>query len=1083
MANNNNVTTQNSLSAGEISPSLWGRIDLEKIHSGTSTCRNFFANYKGGVCSRPGLAYVGTCLQEGNDLPPRDIPFQFSIFEGAILEFGQEYLRFKRDGGYVLEPTKIVTSISSAGLFTTSGAHGYAVGDWIYNVGNTGFSGLTWIINSVPTSTTFTVTDLFGNFAGFAASTTGTVARLYTVITPYQSEDLPYLKYTQSADTMTLTCVNAHTAVEYPVYDLVRHGNTNWTLTPTDFGTNVDAPINVTATAQSSSVATTWYSYVVTAVNSETGEESNSSLPCYVQNNDIAINAGSNTISWDPVDGITSYNIYSTIPSYGQNVVVSSQYGFVGRSNGASFTDTNITPDFTVSPPQHNNPFERGSILSIDTTNGGDGNYSQQTVGYSITTSTGSGFSGVPLVANGEFAGFVIYNHGKNYALSDTVTITDSGGGLATGTITFSAQPASNSTMLINNVLIVFKPAPSSGIGTNGIFSEIEGSLDLTVQTLANTCNSASSILSLAVATFTASGSVLTITYKTPGTIGNAFTLPADAPGFWDSSAATLTGGGTAGTGATGVISLNPLSGTYPAVAAYFQSRRVHANSLNNPDTYWMSQPGLFTNMDMSIPVIDSDAITGTPWAQQVNGIQFLVPMPGGLVILTGKGAWQLNGGSSAAVTPADQNAVPQAYNGCNNFVPPVIINYDVLYVQSKGSIVRDLSYNFFVNIYTGTDITVLSNHLFEQKQVLQWCYAEEPFKLVWCVLNDGTMLCLTYLKEQDVYSWSRHDTNGFFVSVCSINEQLGDALSPVTDAVYTITKRFVLDDWRYYSERFDNRIWTDAESSFCVDSGLSSSQTFPDATLSPTAATGTNILFKADAGVFTINNVGDIIRVDGGIATVTSFLSSSQVFVDITQDLATLIYDNLEDIPAPAPSSTWSISTPITTVTNLNHLEGQLVSILADGGVVEQQIVEGGSITLPHEASKIVVGLPYVCQVQTLYVEHPDGNNTIQNRRKNIAAVGLRVEASRGMQLGVDQVDQSTQQNFKQVDWTNMVEIKERTNQTFAGNAVPLFTGDYYQAVSGSWSIKGQVAIQQTYPLPANILSCILYWSLGDNK
>lgn len=1088
MTSNNIISSQNALSAGELTPSLLGRVDLDKWHSGTSTCRNFFSNYKGGVSSRAGLAYVGTCKQSGSLPPPRDIPFQFNIFQGYVLEFGEFYLRFKVNGGYITESPVTVSSVNTGGLFTTSSPHGYSVGDWVYDVGNTGFSGLTWIVNTTPSSTTFTVTDLFGTLIlSSTASGAGTVARIYTVVSPYASVDLPSLKYTQSADTMTLTCVNTDTEVEYLPYSLVRHAQTNWTITAIVFDSVVSAPTNLTATAQSSNVATTWYSYVATAVDRVTGEESNASLPCYIQNNDIAVNAGSNTISWTPVDGITSYNVYAAIPSYGQNVTVSSQYGYVGTSNGASFTDTNITPDFTVTPPQHQNPFERGAVTAIDVSNAGDGHYSQTTVGYSITTATGSGFSGVPLIDNGLFSGFVIYNHGKNYRDTDIVTLTDSGGGLATGTITFLQQPASNSQMLINGVLFAFKPAPASGFNTNGVLSEIEGTLELTVQTLANTCNSLSSVLSIAVATYTASGDVLTITYKTPGTVGNAFTLPADAPLFWDSSGANLTGGGTAGSGATGSISVSPLSGTYPSVPAYFQSRRVYANSLNNPDTYWLSQPGLFNNMDSSIPVIDSDAITGTPWAQQINGIQFLVPMPGGLVVLTGRGAWQLNGGSSATVTPSNQNAVPQAYNGCHSNVPPQVINYDVLYVQAKGSIVRDLAYNFFVNIYTGTDLTVLSSHLFLGKQIQQWCYAEEPYKLIWCVLNDGTLLCLTYLKEQDVYAWTRHDTNGFFVSTCSITELLNPLSvsdpTSVIDAVYMIVKRFVRGAWRYYSERLDNRIWPNVESSFCVDSGLISPLTFPNATLTPLSASGTNVSVLADNGVFTSDNVGDVIRVGGGIGTIITYQSPIQVFINFTQDIADIIYDNPNRTPVPATSGTWSISTPITTITNLNHLEGLTVAIVADGSVVQNQEVLDGTITLPQAASKVVVGLPYTCQLQTLYRDHPDGNNTVQNRRKDTTAIGLRVEASRGLTIGVDQPDQSVQQDFKQIPWTNMVEIKERTNQVFAGNAIPLYTGDYYQAVSGSWSIKGQVAVQQTYPLPANILSVYMYWLLGDDR
>lgn len=1079
------INIQNSLAAGELSPALFGRIDLEKWQSGTSTCRNFFVNYRGGVSSRAGLAYVGTCKQPGTSAPPRDISFQFSVSQGYTLEFGDQYMRIKVNGGYVTEAVKVVTSVSVLGLFTTSAVHGYSVGDWVYDTGNTGFSGLTWIITSVPTTSTFTVTDLFGNAIGLVtASGAGTVARIYTVTSPYAAVDLPYLKYTQSADTMTLCCVNQETGTEYVSYELTRHALTNWTFTADTFTTGISAPTGLSGTAVSSTIPSTYYTYVVTAVSSTTGEESVASTPAYVFNNDIAINAGSNILKWTAVAGALQYNIYAAVPCYGTVPPVSGIYGYIGTSIGLGFVDTNIIPDFSTPPPTENNPFAQGPIIDILPATAGS-SYSQTTIGYSITTGTGSGFSGTPVVVNGQFVGFAIKNRGKNYRNTDTITITDSGGQTAQGYFAFSGQPAAAETIIVNGSALRFK---SELVGIASTETSIFGTLALTLQAACTVLNN--SLLlpwTLAKYEFYDNNKIL-VTYKTAGAAGNAFTLGAGTCVNCTVSAATLTGGGIAGSGATATLTVGALTGTYPSVPSYFQQRRVYANSLNFPDTYWMSKPGLYSNMDYSIPSVANDYITGNPWAQQVNGIQWLVPMPGGLVILTGKGAWQLNGGGQyVPVTPSNQIATPQAYNGCHFGVPPLVINYDILYLQAKGNIVRDLSYSFYLNIYTGTDLTALSNHLFVNSQIEQWCWAEEPFKLVWAIKADGGLLSLTYLKEQEIYAWTRHDTNGSFVSVCSITEASnGDpnnTLLPLVDAVYFIVKRYVQGAWRYYSERMDNRIWVNVEEAFCVDSGLSSPISYPDVTLTPGSISGSNIPFTASSSVFTAGSVGDVIRVSGGKATVVTYNSPVQVHCDITEDLTVYTPDDPNDTPAPSTSGTWSISTPVTVISGLNHLEGLSVAILADGSVVEDQIVTNGSVTLNNAASKICIGLPYTCQVQTLYIDHPDNSGTSQNRRKVINSVGLRVEASRGLQLGTDQLDQSTLSNTPtDPPWTDMNEIKERTMNVFAGTAVPLYTGDYFKNVSSAWGIKGQVAVQQVYPLPANILSCVTYWNIGDD-
>lgn len=1163
---------QNAFSAGEISPSLFGRTDLQKYGQGCSTLRNFFANYRGGASSRPGGAYVGMCKQGATWLPgngsittnpPRDINFQFNLNQGYALEFGDQYMRIKSNGAYVVEGNIVVSSVNSAALFTTGTLHGYSIGDWVFDTANTGFSGLIWVVNTVPTTSTFTVTDLFGNVISSAtASTVGTVARIYTVIAPYAAVDLPYLKFTQDADVMSLTCVNQSTLTEYPTYELTRNGATNWTFVLANFGAAITAPTNVVALANSSTTLSTWYSYVVTALNAN-GEESIASSAVYVENNDIAIDAGSNQVTWNAVTGAISYNVYKATPSYNVQVPAGSLYGFAGTALGPNFTDNNITADFTQVPPVHTDPFARGTITGVTMTSNGTG-YTQATAGYTIATSTGSGFVGIPIVNNGGIAGVIVQNGGSGYQPTDAITFIG-GPGYATGTYTFtSSNPTSGQTVTFNGVTFTFVTSGATGnqvnIGATNFASAVA---------LASVLNSSVNT-SIDVASYSVSGLIVTIAYKTSGTGGNAYTLAAGTYGG-SVSGATLSGGGATTGTATATLIVGPETGTYPSVVNYFQQRRVYADTIQEPDTYFFSKPGAFLNMDSSTPITAGDAFTGSPWAQQVNGIQFLVSMPNGLVVLTGKGAWLLNGGNSAAINAIDQDATAQAYNGCNGTVPPLIINYDILFVQSKGSIVRDLSYNFFTNIFTGTDTTILSNHLFNFYQIVQWCYAEEPYKLVWAIRNDGAMLSLTYLKEQEIYAWARHDTNGQYVGVCSVTE-------PPVDAVYTIVKRYIQGPglWAYYAERLDNRNWQNVEDCFCADAGLALPMTFPNAVLTPAAATGTsnissinlifggsgytapvvtavdpintgsgatfsvtttggvitsinilteganyaqgtilqinditginaeaqpvitnNVIFNASENIFSIGMVGDVIRIGNsnaplsssssiiangaGKATITSYVSDTQVVANITQPITNIVPNDPLFTPVPVNPNQWSLSTPVTTISGLNHLEGMEVAILADGSVAPNQIVVNNSITLPNSASAVVIGLPFIAQLQTLYLDAPVPGGTMQGKRKTISAVTVRVEASRGLEVGTNQPDSSTQPNNAVVPWTNMQEIKERNATIQAGSAISLFTGDERILVPSDWQKPGQVAVQQIYPLKADVLAVLPEYSLGD--
>lgn len=1160
---------QTGFSSGELSPSLFGRVDLDKYKTGCSTLRNFFVNYQGGASTRAGLMYIGTCLQttvSGN--PPRDIAFQYSINQGYVLEFGEAYMRIKFEGSYITETPKSITAITKANpAVITSTAHGFSNGDWVYLSGVGGmteFNGLIWVVTAKATNT-FQLKDMFGvtvNSTSFPTYTSGgTVARIYTVVSPYAAADLAYLKFTQSANTMSLCCVNTQTLTEYPPYDLQRVSNTNWVFTKTTYASSIAAPPTIAVTAQSSTTLSTFYSYVVTAVGAD-GSESVASPVGTVENNDISVNAGSNTVSWGAVVGATSYNVYVTTPSYSVAAPLGSSFGFLGSAFGTQFVDANVTPNSAKVPPTHQDPFARGAIIGVQPTAGGSG-LSQATIGYTITTSTGSGFSGTPVIVSGNFVAFLIANQGALYAPTDTITIT-TGGVAATGTYTFTGNPTDGQTIILNGVTWTFKTTPTTTAQT-----KIGIDLATTLGRLAGDLTASGNTLLTAASYSVTTGTVLHITYNQLSTAGNAYTIAAGTYGGTPSGA-TLTGGTNGSpSGATATLSVGPATGTYPGTIAYFQQRRGYADTIDNPDDYYFSKTALYTNMDSGIPPADDDAIVGNPWAQQVNGIQWMIPLPSGLIVLTGNGSWLLNGIGGTALTPASQQAIQQANVGVSALVPPIQINSDILYVQSKNSIVRDLTYNFFNNIYTGEDKSILSNHLFINHSIVQWAYAEEPYKVIWCVRDDGILLSFTWLKEQNIWGWARHDTNGFVVSVCTVTQRhladirSGKTTGPITDAVYVIVKRYVNGQWLYYSEQMDDRIWNAPEDCFCVDAGLTYPMSYPNATLTPAALNGTsnitstnvifgghgytapvasavdeqgggtgatfsvtlsggvitavtptaggslytvgatnifitdstgsgavvqpvitnNVTFTASTSVFSSGNVGSVIRVDGGIATVVSQTGIACV-ANITQPLTEAIPNAPNFMPVPAAAGDWSISVPTTVVTGLNHLIGQTVSILADGSVVTPQVVVSNSVTLPHSASAIAIGEGYVCQLGTMYLEPPGQPTTTQGKRKLLQAVTVRVQDTRGISVGCNQPIASILSDSENVIWSKMTEIKERNPSQPPGTAISLYTGDTVpQTVFGGWDKQGIVNVQQSYPLPATILAVIPLYSMGDGN
>ena len=86
---------------------------------------------------------------------------------------------------------------------------------------------------------------------------------------------------------------------------------------------------------------------------------------------------------------------------------------------------------------------------------------------------------------------------------------------------------------------------------------------------------------------------------------------------------------------------------------------------------------------------------------------------------------------------------------------------------------------------------------------ILRW-------KLLWAIRSDGVMLSLTYYKSQQIAGWGRHDTDGLFVSNCSVVE-------PPNNALYVATQRFPGTNTAYMIERMDNRQWLAAEDVWAV--------------------------------------------------------------------------------------------------------------------------------------------------------------------------------------------------------------------------------------------------------------------------
>jgi len=308
----------------------------------------------------------------------------------------------------------------------------------------------------------------------------------------------------------------------------------------------------------------------------------------------------------------------------------------------------------------------------------------------------------------------------------------------------------------------------------------------------------------------------LTITAHTSTTV---VTATIDGP---DASAGTAT--------TTWRLGVWSATTGFPAVVTFHQNRLVFGGSTDFPQRIDASVTGDFENFAPSEAdgtVVADGGLTSTLSADTVNAIRWLADDEKGLIIGTTGGEWVLRSSDAGGlVTPANvQSKRSSAYGSAQ--VAPVRAGRALLFIQRASRKVRELAFSFEDDGFRSPDLTLVAEHV-TRTGIIEVAYQSEPQSVVWCVLTDGTLLSMTYDREQKVVGWARHilggqsdaaGTQAVVESVASIPDPDGTA-----DEVYVVVRREINGSSVRYIE-FIKPFWEDSndqEDAFFVDSGLS---------------------------------------------------------------------------------------------------------------------------------------------------------------------------------------------------------------------------------------------------------------------
>lgn len=249
----------------------------------------------------------------------------------------------------------------------------------------------------------------------------------------------------------------------------------------------------------------------------------------------------------------------------------------------------------------------------------------------------------------------------------------------------------------------------------------------------------------------------------------------------------------------------------FPRAVTLHEQRLCFGGTTYQPQTVWGSVTGDFENFKRGTN--DTDSFAYTLGATEFNAILWFVSQ-GRLLIGTTAGEWSMwSGDQGIPITPTQVKVDQQSSYGSKPGVSALLVNDLVLFVQRQGRKVREFIFSYEKEGYVAPDLTLLSEHV-TKGGIVQLAYqGGEETSMLWAVTGNGVLIAMTYQREQNVFGWHRHPTDGFVESVATI-------YGATDDEVWVVVRRTINGASVRYVERLNPVKWTEKKDCFFVDCG-----------------------------------------------------------------------------------------------------------------------------------------------------------------------------------------------------------------------------------------------------------------------
>jgi hypothetical protein len=449
----------------------------------------------------------------------------------------------------------------------------------------------------------------------------------------------------------------------------------------------------------------------------------------------------------------------------------------------------------------------------------------------------------------------------------------------------------------------------------------------------------------------------------------------------------------------------------YPKCMGFFDGRLVVANTPLAPQTIWLSQSGDLENMQPdtfsggTLTVEDTDAINVTLNSKRIDPVVWLAEV-NDLVIGTSGAQWGADS-IGGVVTPTDIFAKTNSQLPSGD-MEVLQVNQALVFTDNTKRELYEMSYSTEESGYIPTLLTIFADHMFASPCHML-AYQRRPNSMVWAPRDDGRIATLAYNRQHQVLGWSTQILGGTFSEGDPVVEHV--AIIPgSSSATYPSGER--------------DEVWVVVKR-----------------TINGSTVRYIEYFEKEFIGV-----LRDDYSTNHAWWTAMSLAQADAFYVD-----SGITYD----------------STPTDTITGLSHLEGQTVTVLADGKVHPDCTVASGSITLNYDASTVQVGLPYTSKYLSLKLPAGAQSGTAVNKQKAITGCGVVVLDSGNFSIASADNDDK---NSRELHNLYTFDFRQNPNQTLS-DPIPLYTGESYKTLDTTWSTDPRLYIETDAPLPLTVL------------